>query len=121
MRRPSSGRSCCRARTANWPGAGRAVFIAHMKHSAMRDGRPGLRCTPSRLQDTHGGNMHVQRRGAAIEIVGLRKEYGRDAGAVVALADIDLSVKPGEFVAIGGPGRCATSTLLRILAGPDRA
>jgi NitT/TauT family transport system ATP-binding protein len=64
--------------------------------------------------------MDVQRRGAAIEIVGLRKEYGRDAGAVVALADIDLTVAPGEFVCIVGPSGCGKSTLLRILAGLDR-
>ena len=64
--------------------------------------------------------MDVQRRGAAIEIVGLRKQYGRDAGAVVALADIDLTVAPGEFVCIVGPSGCGKSTLLRILAGLDQ-
>src|ERR1700675_4931447 len=64
--------------------------------------------------------MDMQRRGAAIEIVGLRKEYGRGAGAVVALADIDLTVAPGEFVCIVGPSGCGKSTLLRILAGLDR-
>src|SRR3984957_10901756 len=70
--------------------------------------------------DDGGGNMDVQQRGAAIEIVGLRKQYGRDAGAVVALADIDLVVAPGEFVCIVGPSGCGKSTLLRILAGLDR-
>src|SRR5947209_8377864 len=64
--------------------------------------------------------MDGQRRGAAIEIVGLRKQYGRDAGAVVALADIDLTVAPGEFLCIVGPSGCGKSTLLRILAGLDR-
>jgi NitT/TauT family transport system ATP-binding protein len=64
--------------------------------------------------------MVGQRRGAAIEIAGLRKQYGRDAGAVVALTDIDLSIAPGEFVCIVGPSGCGKSTLLRILAGLDR-
>ena len=64
--------------------------------------------------------MGVERRGAAVEIAGLRKAYGGDAGAVVALADIDLKVAPGEFLCIVGPSGCGKSTLLRILAGLDR-
>jgi len=64
--------------------------------------------------------MVARRRGAAIEIVGLCKEYGRDAAAVTALTDIDLVVAPGEFVCIVGPSGCGKSTLLRILAGLDR-
>jgi NitT/TauT family transport system ATP-binding protein len=61
--------------------------------------------------------VSVQRRGAAIEISALRKEYGTDR--LVALDDISLSVKPGEFVCIVGPSGCGKSTLLRILAGLD--
>jgi NitT/TauT family transport system ATP-binding protein len=64
--------------------------------------------------------MSGERRGAAIEISGLGKRHGRDAGAVVALADIDLKVAPGEFLCIVGPSGCGKSTLLRILAGLDQ-
>jgi NitT/TauT family transport system ATP-binding protein len=64
--------------------------------------------------------MVVERRGAAIEIAGLRREYVSGQGTVVALDGIDLSIAPGEFVCIVGPSGCGKSTLLRILAGLDR-
>jgi NitT/TauT family transport system ATP-binding protein len=63
--------------------------------------------------------MAGERRGAAIEIAGLRKEYASGPGRVVALADIDLRVASGEFLCIVGPSGCGKSTLLRILAGLD--
>ncbi len=36
---------------------------------------------------------------------------------MVALANINLSLKPGEFVSVVGPSGCGKSTLLRIAAG----
>jgi NitT/TauT family transport system ATP-binding protein len=59
------------------------------------------------------------RRGAAVEIAGLRKEFTGGPGRIVALEDIDLRVSPGEFLCIVGPSGCGKSTLLRILAGLD--
>jgi NitT/TauT family transport system ATP-binding protein len=64
--------------------------------------------------------MAAQRRGAAIEIVALRKEFVGSPAPVLALDDINLAVSPGEFVCIVGPSGCGKSTLLRILAGLDR-
>jgi NitT/TauT family transport system ATP-binding protein len=66
-----------------------------------------------------GEAVNETRRGAAIEIAALRKEYVSAAGSVLALSDIDLRVAPGEFVCIVGPSGCGKSTLLRILAGLD--
>jgi NitT/TauT family transport system ATP-binding protein len=64
--------------------------------------------------------MVAQRRGAAVRITALRKEYANGADRITALADIDLAVAPGEFLCIVGPSGCGKSTLLRILAGLDR-
>lgn len=57
----------------------------------------------------------------ALEIRGLDKSFtiaGRD---VKVLADVDLSVMPGEFVTIVGASGCGKSTLLRLILGLDSA
>src|SRR5215475_12329938 len=63
--------------------------------------------------------MNAGRRGAAVNIAGLRKEYLSGQGRVLAIETIDLAIAPGEFLCIVGPSGCGKSTLLRILAGLD--
>jgi ABC-type nitrate/sulfonate/bicarbonate transport system ATPase subunit len=42
------------------------------------------------------------------------------ARAHVALRDVDLDVKPGEFIVLLGPSGCGKSTLLYLIAGLER-
>lgn len=51
--------------------------------------------------------------GGAIEIFGATIGFG----ALDVVADIDLSVRPGEFVCLLGPSGCGKSTLLASIAG----
>jgi len=50
-----------------------------------------------------------------LELVSLAKEY--NDGAVVAVDGIDLSVAPGETIALLGPSGCGKSTTLNMVVG----
>lgn len=57
---------------------------------------------------------------AAIEVRDAGKTYFSKKGeAVVAIAEISLSIQPGEIVSFIGPSGCGKSTLLMLIAGLD--
>jgi NitT/TauT family transport system ATP-binding protein len=58
---------------------------------------------------------------AKVSIRGLRKDFDVRGRVIEALAPADLDVGAGEFIAIVGPSGCGKTTLLRILAGLERA
>jgi NitT/TauT family transport system ATP-binding protein len=53
---------------------------------------------------------------ASISVEHLTKRY---PSGTLALSDVNLDVREGEFVAVVGPSGCGKSTLLRIMAGLD--
>jgi len=56
-----------------------------------------------------------------IRIAGLNKHYDTAAGAVPVLKDINLTILPGELVAIMGPSGSGKSTFMNILGCLDIA
>lgn len=54
------------------------------------------------------------------ELKNVRQIYGSGDRRFVALEDINLNIREGEFVALLGPSGCGKSTLLRIITGLQR-
>jgi ABC-type lipoprotein export system ATPase subunit len=52
-----------------------------------------------------------------IRLKNVKKTYQRGPVAVEALRGVDLSIEPGEFLAVTGQSGCGKSTLLHIIGG----
>ncbi|HEY5962665.1 MAG TPA: ABC transporter ATP-binding protein [Xanthobacteraceae bacterium] len=60
---------------------------------------------------------HVSTTRPAVEIDGVTLNYFTPERETLALANVSLSVAPGEFIAIVGSSGCGKSTLLSIVSG----
>jgi putative ABC transport system ATP-binding protein len=55
-----------------------------------------------------------------VEIRNLTKYYQRGGQVIPVLVDIDLDVRPGDYLALMGPSGSGKSTLLNLIAGIDK-
>src|SRR5947209_7513915 len=66
---------------------------------------------------THGMEAEdiaeVADAGHAVDIVGVSKTFGE----LVAVRDVSLPIRKGEFITLLGPSGCGKTTLLNIVAG----
>lgn len=75
------------------------------------------------IKDVSTDTQHVSDQGGiyAIELRDATKRFQTPTGtAYTAIRDINLTVAPGEFVAVVGPTGCGKSTTLSLISGLER-
>jgi iron(III) transport system ATP-binding protein len=77
----------------------------------MTTTHPGDRLAPAK-DATDAGRLQLDR---------LTKTFTSGSGAVTAVDDVTLDVRPGEFITLLGPSGCGKTTTLRIVAGFETA
>ncbi|MFF9397236.1 ABC transporter ATP-binding protein [Streptomyces sp. NPDC014744] len=72
------------------------------------------------VADRSDRTNHADRTQFAVELRGVRRQYGRGKAAVHALRGIDLALPRAGFTAVMGPSGSGKSTFLQCAAGLDR-
>ena len=83
------------------------------RHIDLRHG-PLMANTVSVLAPKAAANETGEAKRPLIRIDGVSKTY---QNGTVALADVKLDIRSGEFLSLLGPSGCGKSTLLRMIAG----
>ena len=73
------------------------------------------------ITESTTGTESIQRsHGAAYRLAGVGRTYRQGSRLVTALADVNLEIPPGQFVAIQGPTGGGKSTLLQLLGALEK-
>ena len=100
--------------------------ICHGRHRSVKEAyadMTGARTAESspggETSDTRTDLQEASGRGslAAIDLVGVAKEFAARHGDVAAVRGVDLEIRRGEFFSLLGPSGCGKTTTLRMIAG----
>ena len=69
------------------------------------------------LESDHGARPNPEN--AVVEATGVSRVFAMPGGPVVAVRDLSVSIRPGDYAAIRGPSGCGKSTLLHMLGCVD--
>jgi len=75
--------------------------------------------TPESAAEDDEGRATFVPNGVLYELRGVERRYLRGSTPVLALHEVDLDIRPGEFVSIEGPSGSGKSTLLQLLGALD--
>jgi NitT/TauT family transport system ATP-binding protein len=75
---------------------------------------------PARNERLATPRLETSASALALEVRGVSRRFETRRHDTLALSDINLAVRPGEFLCLLGPSGCGKSTLLNIIAGFDR-
>lgn len=104
--------------TCGHDATGRSIEDAARKGSEIEKFDDGAASGHAVAPDPGGG---VGRTASPpIRLAGVSKAYRRGAQVVPVLTSVNLTVAPGEFLALMGPSGSGKSTLLNLIAGIDR-